>query len=126
LTLVFDKGNGSKENLARLEDGKVRYVGAIPGHTKSHHGKGYSKESVRRQIGEWTGRDHLREYFKKPSSFTPTGPPSACSPTETRCKNNCSRRWISASSRSSWALLPSLWLSPFLSISYGRTSPPPP
>ncbi|RPJ85016.1 MAG: IS1634 family transposase [Acidobacteria bacterium] len=140
LTLVFDKGNGSKENLARLEDGKVRYVGAIPGHwvpellevgladfrklelpgsrhvkgcrvrrefwgklrtllvvfspsfyrkqravmnrqqakvegrlvelaqaidqwTKTHHGKGYSEESVRRQIGEWTGRDHLREYF---------------------------------------------------------------
>jgi transposase len=140
LTLVFDKGNGSKENLARLEDGKVRYVGAIPGHwvpdllevsrgeyrklelprsrhvkgyrlrrefwgkprtllvvfspsfyrkqravmnrqqakvegrlaelvkaieqwTKDRRGKGYSEESVRRQIAQWTGRDHLREYF---------------------------------------------------------------
>jgi transposase len=140
LTLVFDKGNGSKENLAHLEDGKVRYVGAIPGHwvpdllevglgdyhklelagsrhvkgcrvrrefwgkprtllvvfspsfyrkqravmnrhqakvegrlaelakaieqwKETRHGKGYSQESVRRKIAEWTGRDHLSEYF---------------------------------------------------------------
>lgn len=150
LTLVFDKGNGSQKNLAHLEDGKVRYVGAIPGHwvrdllevglsdyhklelagrrhvkgfrvrrefwgkartllvvfspsfyrkqravmnrqqakvegrlvalaqaieqwTQAPHGKGYSAESVRRQIAEWTGRDHLREYFEMNLTTDPKG-----------------------------------------------------
>ncbi len=48
---------------AKVEGRLLELAQAIDQWTKTHHGKGYSEESVRRQIGEWTGRDHLREYF---------------------------------------------------------------